>query len=162
MGSESGRGKCHTTTKLCTPVHKLKTNWIDALSEQNYTQCLWVHVRTKKDTSLDILVMKGKASTAKQTCLGSLLELELNLYCVLILSFWRHSVNWTWNNTFVLATYLAQYREWNRKVQWWCNDCQGHTYKHKSVCHGQMSQVLQRTTLGIGCCWQSLGMCDLV
>ena len=55
----------------------------------------YMYVRTEKDTSLDILVMKGKASTAKQTCLGSLLELELNLYCVLILSFWRHSVNWT-------------------------------------------------------------------
>ena len=33
---------------------------------------------------------KGKASTAKQTCLGSLLGLKLNLYCVLILFFWRH------------------------------------------------------------------------
>ena len=32
----------------------------------------------------------GKASTAKQTCLGSLLGLELNWYCVLISYFWRH------------------------------------------------------------------------
>ena len=30
---------------------------------------------------------KGKASTAKQTCLGSLLGLELNLHCVMISSF---------------------------------------------------------------------------
>ena len=33
---------------------------------------------------------KGKASTAKQTCLGSFLGLELNLHCVKISSFWRH------------------------------------------------------------------------
>ena len=33
---------------------------------------------------------KGKASTAKQICLGSLLGLELNLYCVMISSFCRH------------------------------------------------------------------------
>ena len=29
-------------------------------------------------------------STAKQTFLGSLLGLKLNLYCVLMSSFWRH------------------------------------------------------------------------
>ena len=34
--------------------------------------------------------MEGFYTTAKQTCLGSLLGLELNLYCVLILSFWCH------------------------------------------------------------------------
>ena len=33
---------------------------------------------------------KGKASTAKQTYQGSPLGLELNLHCVMILSFWRH------------------------------------------------------------------------
>ena len=33
---------------------------------------------------------KGKASTAKQISLGTLLGLELNLHCVMTSSFWRH------------------------------------------------------------------------
>ena len=37
---------------------------------------------------------KGKASTAKQTCLGSLLALKLNFYCVFISPFCAISINW--------------------------------------------------------------------
>ena len=61
-------------------------------AEKYYTQCLRVRYREMilEDIIHNTSHPKGKASTAKQTCLGSLLGLELNLYCVLISSLWRH------------------------------------------------------------------------
>ena len=55
---------------------------------RNITHTVYGFIRT--DIHVYTSHAKGKASTAKQTCLGSLLGLELNLHCVMISSFWRH------------------------------------------------------------------------